>query len=314
MFSVAKQEFFNYLFFVRSDMQKNLQSFGGMWTEKKLKILRDYLEAYTTALKERKFSLLYIDAFAGTGYVEQKSNPADSQQLGLLIEEEQEFLQGSVSIALKISRPFDKYLFIEEDSKKYESLLKTIEKYPQLNKRIQCEQGEANSFLQKYCKHISPYFRVVLFLDPFGMNVEWKTLEAIARTKNIDVWILFPLGIGANRLLTKKQKDMPDTWEEILNKIFGTDEWKQFYSEPAEDLFDLPNDEKIKNVNLQAIADFYQKRLRTIFVDVAPNPRMMYNSKGNPLYLFCFAMSNPSEKARKLALKIANGILKKHGI
>ena len=30
------------------------------------------------------------------------------------------------------------------------------------------------------------------------------TIEAIARTKGIDLWLLFPLGIGVNRLLTKE--------------------------------------------------------------------------------------------------------------
>ena len=45
-------------------------SYGGEWTHQKLDILEDYLNAYTTALKNQHFRLLYIDAFAGTGYVE----------------------------------------------------------------------------------------------------------------------------------------------------------------------------------------------------------------------------------------------------
>jgi hypothetical protein len=35
----------------------------------------------------------------------------------------------------------------------------------------------------------------VLFLDPYGMQVDWTTIEAIARTKAIDLRVLFPLGI-----------------------------------------------------------------------------------------------------------------------
>jgi hypothetical protein len=46
-------------------------SFGGPWTERKLKCLRDYLSAYRTIFtgnpKARYFSTWYIDAFAGTG-------------------------------------------------------------------------------------------------------------------------------------------------------------------------------------------------------------------------------------------------------
>ena len=37
--------------------------FGGPWTQEKLKILERYLDAYTTALKNQPFKLVYIDAF-----------------------------------------------------------------------------------------------------------------------------------------------------------------------------------------------------------------------------------------------------------
>ena len=44
--------------------------FGGPWTQQKLNILEHYLDAYTTALKNQPFRLVYIDAFAGTGRIE----------------------------------------------------------------------------------------------------------------------------------------------------------------------------------------------------------------------------------------------------
>lgn len=48
------------------------QLFGGSWTEKKLNILKKYLDSYNTALKNKPFKRVYIDAFAGTGYRQQK--------------------------------------------------------------------------------------------------------------------------------------------------------------------------------------------------------------------------------------------------
>ena len=39
------------------------------WTEQKLTILEQYLKQYTTALKHQDFHLTYVDAFAGTGFV-----------------------------------------------------------------------------------------------------------------------------------------------------------------------------------------------------------------------------------------------------
>ena len=42
-------------------------SFGGQWTLEKLGILKRYLDAYTTVLKNQSFRLIYVDAFAGEG-------------------------------------------------------------------------------------------------------------------------------------------------------------------------------------------------------------------------------------------------------
>ena len=45
------------------------KGYGGQWTFEKLKILENYLDCYTTALKSQPFKLVYIDAFAGSGYI-----------------------------------------------------------------------------------------------------------------------------------------------------------------------------------------------------------------------------------------------------
>ena len=53
---------------------KQLNKFGGNWTTIKLEILKKYLNAYTTILiKIPYYKTAYIDAFAGTGYIKDKS-------------------------------------------------------------------------------------------------------------------------------------------------------------------------------------------------------------------------------------------------
>ena len=44
-----------------------MTSYGGEWTLKKLEIIYQYLDRYTTALKNQPFQLIYVDAFAGDG-------------------------------------------------------------------------------------------------------------------------------------------------------------------------------------------------------------------------------------------------------
>jgi three-Cys-motif partner protein len=63
---------------------KTTQSFGGDWTSDKLGRVSKYLDAYKQALKNQPFYLIYIDAFAGTGYRTPKKQQ-DNQ--GLLLPE-----------------------------------------------------------------------------------------------------------------------------------------------------------------------------------------------------------------------------------
>ena len=99
--------------------QKQL-SFGGGWTEQKLNILSDYLSAYNKALKNQPFSRVYVDAFAGTGYRQQRQ---DQFQLPSLFEEagqdeSQRFLKGSAKRALEARPSFNRYIFVNQIPRK----------------------------------------------------------------------------------------------------------------------------------------------------------------------------------------------------
>ena len=129
--------------------------FGGPWTEEKLAILKKYLDAYTTALKNQPFRLIYIDAFAGTGEVELTS----------VDEGKKEFIEGSAKIAVDVDgKPFDEYIFIEKDQDRCIQLNSL--KGANQCKNIQIENEDANDFLQNLQKDWRRY-RGVLFLDPF---------------------------------------------------------------------------------------------------------------------------------------------------
>lgn len=293
-------------------MKESIQLFGGNWTDEKLQILKNYLQAYITALKKQSFELMYIDAFAGTGYRKKRKNDKLSH-IPLLPEfAEQEsklFLDGSATIALKIVPPFDRYIFIELDKERYVELNKLKNEFPILEKNIIIKNEEANACLIELCKRIDwRRYRAVLFLDPYGMEVQWKTIEAIAKTKSIDLWYLFPLGVGVNRLLRKDGK-INEAEKKRLDLIFGTDNWYDIFYKTYQEkrLFDEIKYSK-KVVDFNQIAEFFVGRLKTIFAGVAQNPRPLYNSKNNPLYLLCFAASNP--KGSRIAINIAQHILK----
>lgn len=96
---------------------------------------------------------------------------------------------------------------------------------------IDIRPGDANATIQQLCRDWDKAgTRGVLFLDPFGMQVDWSTVEAVANTGCIDVWILF--SFAANRLMTRDPKDIPPSWRTRLDKLFGSKDWEQrFYRE-----------------------------------------------------------------------------------
>ncbi len=293
--------------------QKPLQKFGGDWSADKLVRVRKYLDEYVKIMSKQSFKFAYIDAFAGTGYQVLKGEESPNQLLfpELADLESQTFLEGSARLALHVRPKFDKYIFVERDAKRFSELEKLKIDFPDVAEDIILKKEDCNSYLQKICRNRNHWLerRAVLFLDPFGMQVGWETITAIAQTKAIDLWILFPLGVAVNRLL-RRDGQIEDVWRRRLDEMFGTSDWfDAFYeSKSVNTLFDGLETRIEKKANFADIAEYFKRRLRTVFVDVADNTLFLYNSKNIPLYMLCFAVGNP--KGSKPAIRIANHILK----
>ena len=274
------------------------QNFGGPWTVEKLNILSNYLNFYTTALKNLPFQLIYIDAFAGTGKI----------KIG--DKEEYEEIDGSARLALQSKGEFAEYIFIEKKksyAKELEEMVKSD--FPEKKNRVRIEKGDCNSVLLDICQKINwRKTRAVLFIDPYAADVKWETLQAIASTEAIDVWYLFPFH-AANRMMTRSG-EIDSTWIAKLNSIFGDSSWKNrfYHADPQLNLFGTT--EVIKEVSTEALKEYIEERLGSIFAKVSSNSRVLLNRKNSPLFLFCFAVSNKTPKAIGLALKVANYILK----
>jgi len=286
--------------------------FGGDWTTRKLDIVSAYLSAYTTALKNAPFETLYIDAFAGSGYrtsTRRKIADVSSEMLfpDLSMDEPQSLLAGSARRALLTQPEFHRYVFIERHTAYRAELAKLTSEFPHLAERIEILGGDANEELKELCRQTWRRRRAVLFLDPYGMQVEWSTVEAIAGTKAIDLWLLFPLGIGVNRLLTRSA-DIPEPWRRRLDLLLGTTDWfDEFYRVEAEPNLFGDAEQRVIKASIATIGRYFVRRLGTIFSGVVEEPAVLCNSTNNPLYLLCFAVGN--EKGKPIALRIARHLL-----
>lgn len=273
------------------------QAFGSdTWTSEKLEILRAYLDAYTTALKNQRFTLIYVDAFAGSGAIEARDDE-DGRQL----------LAGSPIVAANIrDKPFDQLVFIEKDRRKSESLRVTLTDLGAMDRSTVIPE-DANDYLPKFCLNLGPYDRAVVFLDPFGTQVDWETVDAIARTEKCDTWILFP--VGTIRRLLQRRGDPSRGRQDRLDSVFGGSSWRDLQHPVLQpSMFDdAPTVETDPGVD--GIIAIYRDRLETAFAQVAPASRTLRNSRNAPLYEFMFAAAN--HKGAGIAVKIANHILNK---
>lgn len=291
------------------------QRFGGPWTETKQNVLGKYLRAYTLIFarnpKASYYRTVYIDAFAGSGFraARQKKTIPRKGLFEDTRQREEEARKGSAMLALELPNKFDKYFFIERKSEYARSLRNAIRSnHQELLSRCTIREGDANELLQGWCKDQDwRRQRGVVFLDPYGMDVEWNTIKTIARTKALDIWVLVPLGIGIYRLLKKDGMPGP-AWSKRLTRFFGTESWKTFYSTfTPPSLFKDEVEVTRRSARAGDIAKYTIDRFKTEFAAVLEPPLVLRNSTNSPMFLLCFAVGNPA--GVKAGLKIARDII-----
>lgn len=291
--------------------------FGGAWTEEKLLVMKSYFGTYAKALSGQPFARWYVDAFAGTGE-RLHSNSSTSDIISLFGEEAQEVGQikdGSVRLALNIEPSFTRYIFIDQSIAHTDKLRDLKAEFPSRN--IEIHQADANKELIKLAKNTNwQNTRAAIFIDPYGMQVDWNTLEILAATKSCDIALLFPTG-SINRMLARSA-EIPVEWFNRIDRHLGECDWRAAaYAETqVYDLFSQPTTKSKKSITADGLKKFVYGRLKEIFPFVYPNPYELRNSKDSVLYHLFIMSANPSPKAIGLATRIAGSAFnqpKKHG-
>lgn len=279
--------------------QSQPSSFGGAWTKEKLNILERYLDAYTTALKDQPFKLMYIDAFAGSGKIPLRDK--DTEEIS--------FLSGSAERAARVSdKQFDRLVFIEKDPGRCANLEKLSEWYP--GRDIMIENAEANDSLQNFQEDWNAW-RGVLFLDPFATEVEWSTIEAIASFNALDTWILCPTNALARMLpRSKNPKDISEQWVSRLNRVFGGGGWENLYRQSRQTKLFGDSPDYQRDAGVDGLIEIYKGNLSELFGPrFLRTSRTLRNSKNSPLFEFLFCVGN--EQGIGPATRIAGHILER---
>lgn len=248
----------------------------GPWSEVKLDILKRYAVEYSKILSNQREPALYhvyIDAFAGAGYHLSETSG------GMVL--------GSPLNALLVRPPFREYHLIDLDGDKAVGLRGLVGNRTD----VHIYPGNCNALLPSEIfprVRFEDYRRGLCILDPYGLHLDWKVIEAAGSMRSLDVFINFPIyDININVLHRDPSTVLPSHVDR-MNAFWGDESWRDVaYAESGPDLFGMTELEKVSN---EKFAEAFRERLRKVagFKRV-PEPLPMRNSKSSIVYYLFFA-------------------------
>ena len=260
----------------------------GDWSVLKLEILRKYSYAYSTILTKHRFYHIYIDGFAGAGQH--------------LLKRTKELIPGSPWNALNLQPPFRELHLIDLDKNRTAELRRLSAGLP----NVKVYDGDANEILLKLFPMVNyrKRRRALCILDPYGLHLDWKVIEAAAKMGTIEIFLNFPVhDMNRNVLLWNPDGASTDDVAR-MNAFWGDDSWRTAAYSDKYHLFKemekQPND---------VIVEAFRERLKMVAgFERVPSPLPMKNSRGAVVYYLFFAAQE------HLAEKIARDIFDRSAI
>ena len=160
----------------------------GAWAADKHKLVGLYDRLFSTGMKNKWPTRVYIDLYSGPGFVRVRGTGR--------------MLTASPLLALGVPDPFDKYIFCESDPELLVALQARVERCsPKADATY--VRGDCNEKIEEICAKIPApsQGRGVLtfcFIDPFDISIKFSTLRRLS-SSFIDFLILLALHMDANR-------------------------------------------------------------------------------------------------------------------
>lgn len=162
----------------------------GAWAENKYALVALYGRLFSTGMKNKWPTRVYIDLYAGPGFVRVR----DTSRMML----------GSPLLALDVPDPFDRYIFCESDPARLSALESRVRRlFPESNAHF--ITGDCNQRIEEICASIPPSSkeRGVLsfcFVDPYDISIRFSTVKRLS-SYFMDFLFLLALHMDANRNL-----------------------------------------------------------------------------------------------------------------
>jgi three-Cys-motif partner protein len=270
---------------------------SGEWVKEKLFYVKRYIDAFEVAMRDKTWRRrIFIDLFAGPGKC--------------TIREIKEIVLGSPLLALQTPYPFTDYYFVDMEQQNIDVLTKRSQTSSVPNEYVHILIGDANQRVKEivadiakidkqFIKGLLPCLSLA-FLDPEGLELEWKTVETLAQMNRMDLIIHY----SQNGLTRNMDRCYASQDETVVDRFFGDRNWRQVYKNVSEK-------KEIIGIH-RALIDYYKSKLSKLgYVvindseEIAREPLIRNTKRNAPLYRLIFASKHP------LGNKIWNEVTKK---
>ena len=250
----------------------------GYWTKGKLDILERYLDAFTTTTKHKASERIYIDAFAG--------EPDNRDRLT------GEPIAGSAKIALSVDDPpFTRLRFFETEANA--PRLETLLRSDCPNRDVKVIGGNCNERLPQelaLLQHFN-WAPTFAFIDPNGLEAEWRTLEHLARFKRrqkykVEIFYYFTPPMFM-RMLPVAGQPVREENMETIDCMYGTKDWYHIYQARLHGRLQ-PSQAREEYLNLM------RWRLQEVLGYEWTHPIELRNERGRVIYYRIFATDHPA--------------------
>ncbi len=207
----------------------------GPWAKRKYHFLGRYLNAFTTAMKDKKWGgLHYIDLFCGAGIARIRGSG--------------ELVWSSAMLAAQVRFPFTHLHLCDADHANVVAIETRLQRRGSSVPRTTVT-GDANSNIERLTRTIPKKALCVAFVDPYGLHFDFETAKVLSQRVRADLIVLLADNMDALRNWRAYYDRNPQSG---LDRFLGTPDWRDAFKI-------LPEDR-----HAQTLRELYQNQLKTL--------------------------------------------------
>ncbi|HEX7131359.1 MAG TPA: three-Cys-motif partner protein TcmP [Iamia sp.] len=242
------------------------------WSEAKLRVLEDYLNAFTRAVRGRSKEAIYLDLFAGSWENDRRYMPGT--------------FPGSSQVAMGAQPEFTKLAFFELEGPAARLRADITAARPG-DDRWRVFMGDCNQTLPSALRSLASvrWAPTFAFVDPRGLQAAWSTVTALAdwrrdKKTKVEQWILMPEPALARVLGLHGVQGRRSAAR--LDRLFGSRDW-------------LPIHQGRRSGELTAqemraeFVNLYRWKLESVLGYRSTHALQIVNTVGHPVYTLVFA-------------------------